>query len=118
MMNNVKYFCKKLLINFPGFTNDIKPDDMQPYMLFGDLGIYIRNKIDEDDISKEDLISIFSLLNEMGEANDDDVHNLLTVGVLEILTDSEKVKEISKQYLKGEALKNLDLIDNYWYGDK
>jgi len=111
---NVDFFLKRILKEFPEFTKEMNPD-IYAYDIFGDFGIYIRNKIDSNSISEIDLVRIFNFLNEMGESEDDKVQNLLTVGVLEILTDSQTAMKIAKQHLKNKALKNLISIYKYWY---
>ncbi|MDR3492674.1 MAG: hypothetical protein P4M12_11655 [Gammaproteobacteria bacterium] len=52
----------------------------------------------------------------MALSDEYDVHNLLTVGVLEIIADSKKVSKIAKRKLTGEALNNFNLIEEYWHG--
>lgn len=112
---NIENFVAELLKKFPRFVNKMKPDDLQPYMLFGDFGIYIRDFIEDNEYSDVELNEIFSFLNEMGKSDDEQVHNLLTVGVLEIIMDSKKATEIARQHLKGEALEDFNLIDKFWY---
>lgn len=112
----IESFTKKLVRNFPGFINEMKPDDSKPYMLFGDFGIYVRDLIDHGNCDKTELKKIFRFLNEMGESSDEEVHNLLTVGVLEIITDSNEATMLAKKNLKGDALKDLFLIHKFWYG--
>ena len=94
----------------------MQPDDMQPYMLFGDFGIYIRDGIDKNYFNEADLIKIFNFLNTMGLSKQDEVHNLLTVGVLEIITDSKKATKIAKDRLIDGALEDFNLIEKFWYG--
>jgi hypothetical protein len=112
---NIEKLVIDLLKNFPKFVRKMQPDDLQPFMLFGDFGIYIRDIIDSSACDMIELDEIFSFLNEMGESDDDLVHNLLTVGVLEIITDSKKATRIAKKNLKGQALSDLELIEKFWY---
>jgi len=112
---NIEKFTAQLLKNFTEFVDEMEPDDLQPYMLFGDFAIYIRNLIDNGSYNEVELNKIFTFLNEMGECHDEDVHNLLTVGILEIIIDSNKATMLAKQNLKGEALKDLNLSHKFWY---
>ncbi len=112
----IEKFTENLIENFPKFIQEMNPDDSQPYMIFGDFGIYIRNLIDRGNYNEAELNRIFQFLNEMGESSDKDVHNLLTVGILEIVIDSSEAIKISEKNLKGEALKDLILIHKYWSG--
>ena len=102
-----------MLKNFPEFVDEMKPGDLQPYILFGDFGTYIRNLIDKSNYNEKDINNIFTFLNKMGESSDKEVHNLLTVGILEIIIDSSKATMLAKQNLKGEALIDLDLIQKF-----
>lgn len=115
--SNIEKFTTQLLTNFPEFLNEMKPDDLQPYMIFGDFGLYIRNLIDYGNYQQADLDKIFSFLNEMGRSSGNEVHNLLTVGVLEIITDSSKATILSREYLNDQALNNFNLIYKYWYNE-
>lgn len=113
----VKILTKELLSDFPDFVREMQPDDIQPFMLFGDFGIYLRDGIENDSFDELQLQKIFNFLNKIGESTNDEVHNLLTVGVFEILTDSEKVVKMAKLKLKGDALKDFEMIKIYWYDD-
>jgi hypothetical protein len=66
-----------------------EPVEMLPYNVFGDFGLYIRDGIDDALFDEQELTKIFCFLNEMGDSNDMNTHNLLTVGTLKILTDSK-----------------------------
>lgn len=110
----IEIFTKRLLEDFPNFINEMKPDDFQPYMLFGDFGIYIRDLIDRGGYDENELDKIFQFLNEMGNSSNEEVQNLLTVGVLEILTDSNTATMLAQKNLKGTALEDLILIQRYW----
>lgn len=112
---NVENFIEQLLKSFPKFIDEMKPDDLQPYMLFGDFGIYIRNLIDSGDCNDAEINKIFSFLNKMGECSDAGVHNVLAVGVLEIILDNKKATILAKQNLKGDALEDFNLIQKFWY---
>lgn len=50
----------------------------------------------------------------MGNSSNEEVQNLLTVGVLEILTDSNTATMLAQKNLKGTALEDLILIQRYW----
>ena len=64
MMNvEVDRFTQRLLREFPDFIDKMKPDDLQPYMLFGDLGIYVRDLIDQGNYNQSELGKIFEFLN-------------------------------------------------------
>lgn len=110
----IEKFIQILLKDFPNFINKMKPDDFQPYMLFGDFGIYIRDLIDCGNYNENEIDKIFEFLNEMGKSSDEEVQNLLTVGVLEIVTDSNKAVLLAREKLKGTALEDLILIQKYW----
>jgi len=115
-MNNavINNFKKRLLSDFPVFIQKMEPDDLQPYMLFGDFGIYIRDLLESGVFKQSEVDAIFMFLNEMGESSDEQVHNLLTVGVLEIITDSSTAATLTRKYLKGQALKDFNMISEFW----
>lgn len=115
-MNNleIEKLTQRLLKDFPNFITEMKPDDLQPYMLFGDFGIYIRDLINHGSYDENELDKIFDFLNEMGNSSDEEVHNLLTVGVLEIINDSSEAVTLARRKLKGEALEDLMLIQKFW----
>ncbi|HEY2566236.1 MAG TPA: hypothetical protein VGH95_00805 [Candidatus Aquirickettsiella sp.] len=110
----IEKFSQRLLKDFPNFINVMNPDDFQPYMLFGDFGIYIRDLIDHGSYDENELDKLFDFLNEMGNSSDEEVQNLLTVGVLEIITDSSTAMMLARKKLKGIALEDLILIQKYW----
>ena len=110
----IEKFTQRLLKDYPKFIAKMKPDDLQPYMLFGDLGIYVRDLINRGNYNVSELEEIFEFLNEMGCSTDEEVHNLLTVGVLEILTDSREATLFAEKKLNGAALKDLELIHKFW----
>lgn len=117
MKENLEAISTELMNRFPEFVAKMQPDDIQPFMLFGDFGIYIRDLIESKKYTTKALHEIFDFLNEMGQSESEEVQNLLTVGVLEILTDSAKAMEVANQQLYGEALKNLQAIKQYWNKD-
>ncbi len=113
--NDIEVIKKELIDAFPDFINKIQPDLMQSYMLFGDFGLYIRDGINNNYLSEPEVDKIFTFLNKMGSSMDKDVHNLLTVGVLEILTDDKKTSNIAKKKLVNGALDDFILIEKFWY---
>jgi hypothetical protein len=112
--SNIHKLVAKLMTDFPNFVKNIGPNAAYPYIVFGELGIYIRDLIDTNTTDNFELSSIFNFLNQMGESSEEEVHNLLTVGVLEILIDSKKAFAFAQENLKNGALKDLQLIQSFW----
>lgn len=111
----IEQFIQQLLKRFPAFIKKMKPDDLQPYMLFGDFGIYIRDLIDHGNYDETEINTIFEFLNEMGNSSNEEVHNVLTVGILEIVIDCNKAALVAEQKLEGGALHDLRLIRDFWH---
>ena len=84
------------------------------YCILGDFAIYLKDSIDEGTISDIDLENAFEIMNMMGSTKDIELHNLLIVGVLEILTDSKKVIEVIRQGLEGEAAQFFEEAISFW----
>ena len=58
----------------------------QPFFYFGNLGIFIRDAIKEE---KSNIVDrAFDLLNELLNIDENELDNLINVGVLEVLTDT------------------------------
>ena len=104
----IENFTQRVLKDFPCFINEMKPDDLQPYMLFGDFGIYIRDYINNGDYDENELGKMFDFLNEMGNSPDEEVQNLLTVGVLEIITDSSAAIMLARKKLR-DSIRRLNI---------
>lgn len=60
----IEKFTQILLKGFSAFVDEMKPDNLQPYMLFGDFGIYIRNLIARGNYDENELDKIFGFLNK------------------------------------------------------
>ena len=98
---------------FPKFADEIEFDD-GPYTALGDFALHLRDGFDADSFSPDELRDIFQFLGELGESSDSEIQNLLVVAVLEVLTDSDKAIELSRQQLKGTALGLLERVLSGW----
>lgn len=102
-----------LLTECPEFAKSVDLSE-GAYVILGDFAIFLRNGIERKALQPDELGRCFSFLNKMGESDDLEVHNLLVVGVLEILTDTDDSLAIAKQYLKGHSLKLLERTLSGW----
>ncbi len=87
------------------------------YSILGDLAIYLRNGITNNNIPASEKEKIFQFLNEMGNSDDTETENLLVVGVLEILTDYPESIEAARMYLQDRALVLFEKTLN-WMGKR
>lgn len=108
----------ELLGRVPSFVNArssdasfMSHDDDSPYLVFGDLGIYLLEGLknrQSDLVDEITLRQAFELLSEMLTSNDPELINLAQVGVLEVLADSSVALDIATSYLSEDANRMLN----------
>jgi hypothetical protein len=92
-----------LVDRFPAFAQSVDLEE-GPYSVLSDFAIYIRDNIESDSFASADLENVFEFLNQLGSSENREVQNQLVVGILEILTDTDKCTEMARQKLRGQAL--------------
>ena len=98
---------QELIENFPELRDSFDPNT-GIYCNFGELGLSIRDEIVKKQFGVEFLDRAFRYLNNLANSADREVLNLLSVGVLEILTDSEDSVCFARKNLNGKALIMLE----------
>jgi hypothetical protein len=93
----------------------IREDEDSPYIIFGALARYIQTKIIEDAYDTT-LKKSIDFLNEMANTENSEIESLLTVGVLEILTDDEKVFDYVLERLNDKGRRFLVNAKKFWQG--
>jgi len=106
----VLYFLRTELVNFDSVV-DI---DDGVYDALGDFAIYLRNAIAKETLSEEYLRKAFEVMNTMGASKDLQVHNLLVVGILEILADEDQVVIVVRDGLVGYAAELFEKVLKGW----
>lgn len=102
---NDKILIEILLKEVPEFEKEIISEfNSSAYLVYGDFGIFLRDKLLENDPNMDLIKRSFDLLNKLVESGDDRILQMLKVTIFEILTDYEVSIEKSKFYLKGKAL--------------
>lgn len=86
------------------------------YSIAGDFAIALRDGIVEKTLSEEQINHAFAALNRIGQIEDFEVQNLLTMGALEILTDDAASIRTARQKLNGRALELFEDIKLFWHG--
>ena len=107
-----------LLHRVPEFGKTRDPeDDKLPCMQLSAFALFIGGRIDQG--MEEDCVleRSFALLNAMGQSTDFRVVNLLTVCVLETLTNHARWMRAAEQNLQGQALEALHEIERFWKGE-
>ena len=113
---------RTLCDQFPGI---LEPDEMKDPAQFEEIGNYgiayrfgayvcegvSRNLLDGDEVGRA-----FSCLNQLGEAAEGNLQlaNLLTVGILETLTDTEQSIKVARQKLNGNAAGLLEEVIDFF----
>lgn len=108
LYNTIVSILIKKFPEFVSFNNDWSED--LPYDVFGSFSIYLRDRIMSGNIEDELLERSFDFLNVMSRSKDDEVVNLLVVGVLEILADNDKCVKIANKYLSQDAKRLLEQV--------
>jgi|LakMenEpi03Aug12_release.lakeMendotaPanAssembly.Ray.scaffolds.fasta_scaffold1441916_1 hypothetical protein len=97
---------KILVENIPEFKGLISPEfEFSAYIIYGDFGIFLRDKIMERSDSEGFSNRSFGLINMLIEQGDEKIIQMLRVTTFEILTDYNETISASRKYLKGDALK-------------
>ncbi len=106
-------FDDKMLINLlkeriPEIKQVIYPEmEFSAFIHFGLFGGFLRDEIMNDESNKELIERSFGFLNYLFENGDERIKRMLRVETFEILTDFPKTINVSKVYLKGQALENF-----------
>lgn len=89
----------QLLKWFPNMPIADYEEDMDlPYVIYGEaLTTYIKKLAVTNDANQ--LIRVFDFLEEMANCEDEEVQNLLQVGVLEVLWDDRQLYFIAHKYM-------------------
>ncbi|MEP4151333.1 MAG: hypothetical protein ABJL73_08510 [Lentilitoribacter sp.] len=114
-------------------NSELKPEDVLPFIRsefedfdsivdlddgiyggLGDFAIYLRNEMNGESLSEEKCQKAFKIMNAMGASKDLEVQNLLVVGILEILTDKDKVVSLVRSGLNGQAAEIFEKVLNGW----
>lgn len=102
-----------LLLKFPEFAKSMSLKE-GPYNTFNNFAIYLRDGIVNNKIDNDELNRAFDFLNNMGASKNLEIQNLLVVGVLEILADTDESIRIAKQKLKNYALESFERVLSGW----
>ncbi len=95
----------------------ISHNDGSPYLVFGDFGRFLRQRITAGRVGAEDdviLRSSFGLLDEMLTSNDTELMNLAQTGVFEGLADIPELLATAEDYLSDDAKSVLEVWLGKW----
>jgi hypothetical protein len=93
---------KELLDNLPEFRTMIdKTDDTLAYSVFGQLSLKLFDDITNSEKITDFTNKCFHFLNKLGDRNDEEIDNLLVVGIYEGLYANKRCNDIAKQLLIG-----------------
>ena len=86
-----------------------------PYDVYGKFAISLCRHLSDPNVDQDYVSRAFALLNAMSRSPDNDIQSLLTVGVLEILTDDENVRRMAEERLNDEGRLLLRQADEFWH---
>lgn len=103
---NDELLIETLLENVPEFKKEVISEfSFSSYLIFGDFGIFLKEKI-FNKVQDLDLIErAFDFLNKLGNDGDEKVIQMFRVTTLEILIDNNETIAMAKKYFKGNTLK-------------
>ena len=123
-MNNQSELIDKLKLEIPEFLEYFDIYDENPYIVLGDLGIFIENihnsiyKIvkygTESKTIKNDLLilgKIFKYLNKIYNSKNENIENIIDVSIWELLVTLQYGYNISKDYMSESMY--LDFIISF-----
>ena len=102
---------KELYDNIPEFNKvaDHSNDDL-PYVVYGELSIKLYDNIVANNQVSDFAIKCFQFFNMLGDRQDDNLDNLLVVGIYEGLYSNKKCNDIARQLLTG---RNKDIYEHW-----
>jgi hypothetical protein len=102
---------KELYDNIPEFSKvaDHSNDDL-PYVVYGELSIKLYDNIVANNQVSDFTIKCFQFFNMIGDRRDDNIDNLLVVGIYEGLYSNKKCNDIARQLLIG---RNKDVYEHW-----
>jgi hypothetical protein len=103
-------FVKELYDNVPEFNEmtDHTTDDL-PYIVYGELSWKLFEEITGNNTTTDFTKKCFLFFNKIGSKNDNNIDNLLVVGIYEGLYANKKCNDIARQYLTG---RNKDVYEH------
>jgi hypothetical protein len=113
---NDDLLIRTLIENIPEFEKEIEPEFIfSAYLIYGDFGIFLRDKIFDKVQGRYIVDKSFTFLNMLANEGDQKVSQMLRVTTFEILIDQTATIAIAKEKLKGKAyevfLETLKLIN-------
>jgi len=101
---NIHKLNSELYEYVPEFENIADhSNDEHLYSVFGDLSIVLAKEIIENEKLTDLITNSFRFFNYLSEKNDNEIDNLLVVGIYEGLYHSKKCNEIAKKLLNEKA---------------
>jgi hypothetical protein len=100
-MNELQEYLHALRLALPEYQS-IWDDDL-PYMVLGEFGTFLRDRIAACDTTDELVRRALTFINDTFNANADEVRNLLQIGVFEPLCDRPKAAVAALMFLTGDA---------------
>lgn len=94
-----------LIDNIPEFEADIVEEfKFSAYIVYGDYGIFLKNKILGEPSQLTLIERAFKFINEIVDKGDEKTVEMFRVSTFEILSDRQETIDVAKKYLKGRAL--------------
>jgi len=107
----IEPLVRELYDNVPEFSKIADHDNEQlVYTVFGELSLKLLNDIKSNENITEFTIKCFQFFNLLGDREDEDIDNLLVVGVYERLYANKKSNDIARSLL---TRRNKDIYE-YW----
>jgi hypothetical protein len=102
------YIFDKILEEVPSFKEDCEYLDITKetgiYSFLGSFALFMQRNISINTKESMELVAkCYGIINDLAELDDDKLKNLITVGVLEILTDTVETQKCSFDLLTGRA---------------
>ncbi len=108
----------RLFDQFPCFADRADLKDQGRYCVLGQFASYLEGGVSSGTFDGQRVDRAFSFLNEMGliAEHNRDVANLLAVGILEILTDTDESIRVTREKLQGRAASIFEEMVDFWKG--
>jgi hypothetical protein len=102
---------EELYNNVPEFSDMIDhEDDELPYVVFGHLSLILSDDIIKSDVITDFTQKCFNFFNKLADRNNNEIDNLLVVGIYEGLYSKMKYNDISRKLLIG---RNKELYEHW-----
>jgi len=99
----------ELYDNIPEFSKVADhSDDELLYVVYGELSLKLFDDITTNNESTSFTIKCFQFFNLLGDRNDENIDNLLVVGIYEGLYSNKKCNDIARQLLTGRNRDNYE----------